>query len=362
MKNIFSFFKKLDFHLVFIPLFLSLIGLVEIYSVSKGDFLNLKKQIFFLIVGMLLMLLISFIDWRFLRENPFLILSFYFLSILSLFFLYFFPPTRGVRGWYRFGVFSFEPVEIAKVSLLLLFSRYFSLRHTQLYDLRHILISFLYLLPLATLVFFQPDFGSFLILFFLWIAILLFSGIRLRHFFILCFIFLLLFGLSFEKILKPYQKERVLTFLKLKTPDPLKVGWSQNQAKIALGSGGLFGKGIKKGSQVQLGFLPEPHTDFIFSAIGEEMGFLGILVLFLLYVLLFWKILKIGFLPNSNFAKLLSGGYLAILFSQIFLHVGSNLGILPVVGISLPFVSYGGSNLISNFLVLGILQSIKTHA
>ncbi len=363
MKKIFLHFKKIDIFLFLVPILLTLFGILEIWSTSKGDFLNLKKQIFFLIIGVFLMVFISFFDWRILRENPFLILAIYFISFfLLLFLLLFGPKIRGIKAWFKLGPFSFEPIELAKISLLILFSRYFSRYHVEMYSLKHILISALYLFPQAILVFLQPDFGSFLILLSLWISILFFSGIKLRHFFLLILIFSLIFIFSFEKILKPYQKERILTFFRIKIPDPLKTGWSQKQATIAIGSGGLLGKGIKKGSQTQLGFLPEPQTDFIFSAICEETGFLGILILFSLYSILFWRILKIGFLAGSNFEKLFSGGFLALLFSQMFFHICSNLAILPVIGISLPFVSYGGSNLISNFILLGVLQSIKTHA
>lgn len=362
MKAIFLHFKKLDLILLLVPIFLCTIGLVEIWSTSKDNFLNLKKQIFFLFLGIFLMVLFSFFDWRFLRENPFLILIFYFFSIFLLFLLFFFPQTKGVHSWFKIGPFSLAPAEIAKISLLLLLARYFSLYHRKIYGLWHILISFFYFAIPALLCFFQPDFGSFLILFSLWISLLFFSGIKVRHFLILILIFLLLFILSFEKILKPYQKERIVGFLKLKGPDPLKTNWSQNQAKIAIGSGGFFGKGIKNGSQTQLGFLTESQTDFIFSAIAEEMGLFSILILFFLYSLLFLKILKIALLTKSNFAKLFCGGYLAILSAQIFLHCFSNLALIPVIGVSLPFVSYGGSNLISNFVLLGILQSIKIHA
>jgi len=362
MKNVFFHLKKIDKCLLLIPILISLFGLIEIWSASKGNFLNFKKQIFFLILGVILMILISFFDWRILKENSFLILGLYFFSIFLLVLVLFLGPTiRGVRGWLKIGSLSFEPIELTKFSLLLLFSRYFSLRHIELYSIKHILISAFYIFIPALLVFLQPDFGSFLILIFLWVFILFFSGIKLRHFLILVLIGLLIFTFSFEKILKPYQKERILTFFKLKISDPLTTSWSQNQAKIAIGSGGFFGKGINKGSQTQLGFLPEPQTDFIFSVICEEMGFLGAFILFFLYSFLFLIILRMSFSSISNFEKLFSGGFLAILFSQIFLHLGSNLSLLPVVGIPLPFVSYGGSNLIVNFLILGILQSIKVH-
>jgi rod shape determining protein RodA len=362
MKNIFFHLKKLEKSLLLIPILISLFGLIEIWSASRDNFLNFKKQFFFLILGVFLMILISFFDWRILKENSLLILGLYFLSVFLLILALFFGPTiRGVKGWFKIGPFSFEPIELTKFSLLVLFSRYFSLRHIELYSIKHILISAFYVFLPAIFVFLQPDFGSFLILISLWVFILIFSGIKLRHFLLLILIGILIFTFSFEKILKPYQKERILTFLKLRISDPLTISWSQNQAKIAIGSGGIFGKGIGKGSQTQLGFLPEPQTDFIFSVICEETGFLGAFFLFFLYSLLFFKILKMSFSSISNFEKLFSGGFLAILFSQIFLHLGSNLSLLPVVGIPLPFVSYGGSNLLLNFLILGILQSIKIH-
>jgi len=171
----------------------------------------------------------------------------------------------------------------------------------------------------------------------------------------------LIFLIGWKTFLKEYQKERILSFLFPHLTDPLKVGWSQNQAKIAIGSGGIFGKGIKKGSQVQLEFLPEPQTDFIFSAIAEEMGFIGISILFFLFSILIWRIFKISLSAKSNFARIFSSGYAFLLVSQVFIHVGTNVGILPIVGIPLPFISYGGSSLLANFIGLGIIQSIKIH-
>ncbi|MBC7073924.1 FtsW/RodA/SpoVE family cell cycle protein [Candidatus Parcubacteria bacterium] len=357
-----SHFKKLDWLLIFVVFLLSVLGLIEILSASRGNFLNFKKQVFFVIFGFFLMFLVSFFDWRTLRETKTLIFFFYFLSLFLLLGLFLFAPkVRGTKTWYKILLFSFDPSEIAKISLLLILANYFSFKHPQIYKLFNIFISGIYFLAPALLVFLQPNFGGFLIFFFLWIFILIFSGIKTKHFFLLLFIFVLFFAFSFEKILKPYQKERILSFLFPQLSDPLKSGWSQKQALIAIGSGGVFGKGFFQGSQVQLGFLPEPQGDFIFSAFAEETGFLGVLLLLLLYFVLFWRILKIGFNSNSNFAKLFAVGFFATLICQTFLHLGSNLKLLPVIGVTLPFFGYGGSNLISNFLLLGILMSIKVN-
>jgi len=158
--------------------------------------------------------------------------------------------------------------------------------------------------------------------------------------------------------MKDYQKERIISFIQPQL-EPLGMGWSQQQAKIAIGSAGLFGQGIGKGSQTQYGFLPEPQTDFIFAAIAEETGLIGVSVLLFLFLILVWRILKIAFLSQSNFPRLFAAGFAILLVCQIFIHIGMNLGILPIIGIPLPLVSYGGSNLIVTFIGLGILQSLK---
>lgn len=354
--------KRLDWVLILVSLFLVSIGLLSIFSSSKGDFLNFKKQIIFLAIGFFLMILISFFDWRILKESPYLILFFYFLCVFLLIGLFFFAPEiRGTKSWYKLGEISFDPTEFTKIVLLILLAKYFSMRHVEMYRITHILISGIYVLIPSLLIYFQPDLGSVLILLSLWIGILVVSGIKIRHFLILVFVGILIFAIGWHTFLKEYQKERILSFLMPKLADPLKIGWSQNQAKIAIGSGGIFGKGIKKGSQTQLGFLPEPQTDFIFSTITEEMGLVGVLILLSLFSILLWRIFKITLKSQTNFSRLFGAGFATLLISQIFIHIGTNVGILPIIGIPLPFVSYGGSGLISNFIGLGLLLSFKTH-
>jgi len=355
--------RKIDWQIFISVLLICGIGLLSLWSISlgRGNFLILKKQIIFLSIGIFLMFFLSFLDWRMFRENPYFILTLYFFCVLLLIGLFFFAPSiRGTRGWYRIGKISFDPVEFTKIVLIILLAKYFSMRHVEMYKLRHILLSGFYVLIPAVLVFFQPNFGSAMILVFLWVGILIISGIKLRHFFLLFLVFLIFLSLGWTFLLKDYQKERIVGFL-FPEIEPLGIGWSQNQSKIAIGSGGLFGQGFGKGSQTQYGFLPEPHTDFIFSAIAEEMGLMGVLILLFLFVFLVYRIIKIALFSQSNFPRLFASGFVIILFSQIFIHIGMNLGLLPVVGISLPFVSYGGSSLITLFMGLGILQSIKTH-
>ena len=354
-------FKKLDWILIGCTVSLVGIGLLSIYSSSRGDFFNFKKQVAFFGVGFLLMFLVSFFDWRTLTENPYLILVFYILCFVALAGLFFFAPQiRGVKSWYKIGTISIDPIEPTKLVLIILLAKYFSERHIEMYRIHHILISCLYVLLPAILIFFQPDLGSVLIVVFLWVAILIISGIKLKHFFLLCLVFLLAFALSWSCLLRDYQKQRILSFLNPHL-EPLGTGWSQKQAKIAIGSGGFLGKGLGKGSQTQYGFLPVPQTDFIFASIAEEMGLMGILMILFLFSILTFRIMKISFEAEANFPRLFATGIVALLVSQIFIHCGMNLGILPIIGISLPFVSYGGSSLITLLVSFGILQSIRAN-
>ncbi len=356
-------FRKFDWILIISALLLVGIGLLSIYSISlgKGDFLNFKKQIIFLGIGFILMLFLSFFDWRAFQENPYFILVLYFLCAISLLGLFFFAPEiRGVKSWYKIGPFSFDPIGLTTLILTILLAKFFSMRHVEMYRLSHIFLSGLYVIFPFILISYQPNLGSALILVVLWLGILVISGIKLKHFLVLVLCGFLLLTLSWSFLLKEYQKERIVSFLAPQI-EPLGMSWSQTQAKIAIGSGGIFGQGIGKGSQTQYGFLPEPYNDFIFAAISEEFGLIGVAVLLLLFAVLIWRIMRIAISSKSNFPRLFASGFTIVLIYQIFIHIGMNLGILPVIGISLPLVSYGGSSLIAIFIGLGVLQSIRTH-
>ena len=306
------------------------------------------------------MILVSFLDWRSLRDDPYLILILYFFCLVGLFGLFFVSETRGVKGWYKIGPVSISPAEFTKIILIILLAKYFSMRHIELYRIRHIFLSGLYVLIPSLLIFFQPDLGQVLIIVALWITILIISGIKIRHFLMICLFSIFILILAWQFILMDYQKARILSFI-MPQLEPLGVGWSQAQAKIAIGSGGIFGKGIGQGSQTRYGFLPEPQTDFIFAAFAEETGLLGVSIMFILFSILFWRIIKIAEASQNNFTRLFASGFSLLLAIQIFINIGMNLGLVPVIGISLPLVSYGGSGLILMFLGFGILQSIKTH-
>lgn len=352
--------KRLDWRLVLPAVLLVCFGLVALYSISlaKSDFGNFGKQIIFFAAGFLVMIAVSFFDYRLLRNNSYLILVLYGICLLLLVGLHFFAPViRGTRGWYKVGILSLDPIEPMKVVLVVLLAKYFSMRHVEMYKFRNIIFSGLYVLLPVLLVFIKPDLGGVTVLLSVWLGILLVSGIKVKHFLIIILCFILMATFSWTFLLKDYQQQRITSFLFPR--DYLGASWSQNQTKISVGSGQIFGQGLGKGSQVQYGFLPEPHTDFIFSVIAEEWGIIGIIALFIVYGFLVWRVLKIAIQSQSNFPRLFASGFAIILTVQFFINIGMNLSLLPVVGIYLPFISYGGSGLIGNFISLGILQSIK---
>ncbi len=360
--NFISHLKKLDWILIASAVLVCAFGLAGIYSSSlaKGNFGNFEKQLVFFAVGFLVMIAISFFDYRILRNNSYLILALYFLCLVFLVGLYFFAPIiRGTRGWYRLGFLTLDPNEPIKIILIVLLAKYFSMRHVQMYRFRHIVLSGLYVFLPTVLIFLKPDLGGVMVLFLMWLGMLMVSGIKIKHFLILLVCFMLVAGVLWAFLLKDYQKARVINFI---FPyDVLGGSWSQTQTKISIGSGRLLGEGLGKGSQVQYGFLPEPHTDFIFSVIAQEWGLLGIIVFFGAYLTLVWRVLKVAIDSSSNFPRLFAVGFTIVLITQFTINIGMNLSLFPVVGIYLPLVSYGGSGLIGNFISLGILQSIRAR-
>lgn len=360
IKGIFSSIK-INWRLALPAVLLNIVGLLSIYSssIQRGDFLSFKKQLLFLVISLAITLVISLVDLRFLKANSYLIFTLYLLSLISLAGLLFLgSQTRGIKGWYKIGPISFDPEPIAAIILIIVLSKYFSSRHVEIHMARAIIWSALYgFLPVA-LVLFQPDLGSSIILVVVWLGMLLFSGIKPAHLLIILILFCLVFALAWNFYLHDYQKQRIVTFLNPHI-DEKGVAWSANQSKIAIGNGGFLGKGVGHGSQTQYGFLSEPKTDFIFSAIAEEFGFVGIAVLFCLFAALFWQIIGIIYQAQSNFLRLFAFGFAFLLISQTAINIGMCLGLFPVIGIPLPFVSYSGSSTLAFYIGLGVLMSLE---
>jgi len=339
------------------------IGLLSLSSAAYGpDAKYFYKQLIFVIAGFVLMIGFAILDYRVFRNHPIFLLFLYIVSVLLLAaVLVFGKQVRGATSWFRFGPLNFEPVELAKLIIILILAEYFSLRHIELYRIRHIIISGLYMLVPVGLVFFQPDLGSAMVLVFLWLGVMIVAGIKLRQLLILFLIGAVIFAVAWFVILKPYQKDRVISFIDPYL-DPLGSGYHRIQSVIAVGSGHIFGRGLGHGPQSQLKFLPDRYTDFIFSSIGEEMGFVGVVFVFVFYFLLFFRIIKIAVSATNNFSRLFCVGAGIVLIFQVAVNIGMNLGVLPIAGISLPFISYGGSNLLISFVALGIVQSIAIRS
>lgn len=351
---------------------LSLEGLVILYSLSSfaHGWYYFEKQVGFLLVGVLFSLLISFLNVNAFKKSPYLILTLYLFGIIFLLGLFLFAsPIRGSRSWYAVFGFNFQPVEIVKIIFILLFAKFFSERYADMYQVRHVLLSAVYALFPAFLVFLQPDFGSAAILICLWISMLLISGIKRTHIILILMISLFIFLISWNFFLTLEQKTRILTFLEpYLNPrgeylDPKGTGYHILQSLIAIGSGGVWGKGFSEPyTQAKLGFLPEAKTDFIFAAFSEMFGLIGVFLLFLLFGLFFWRIIKVAKIAKDNFSRLLASGFSVLVFLEIFINIAMNIGMFPISGLPLPFLSYGGSSLISLFIGIGIIQSIKAHS
>ncbi|HAJ44761.1 MAG: Rod shape-determining protein RodA [Candidatus Azambacteria bacterium GW2011_GWE1_42_9] len=358
--------KKLDWILMGAIILLVAIGLLSVASASQariGDFSSFKKQLIFFIIGLALLLIFSFIDYRFLRNYSTVVLALYILSVCLLVALLLLGNrVRGSVSWFQIGSpigeLGIEPVEAMKFILIIVLAKYFSGRHIDFGLVRHVFVSGFYALLPVGLVLLQPDLGSAVLMVTIWVGIMLVSGIRARHLLVLFLIFAIIAGLSWFFLFKEYQRARVLTFLQPQS-DPLGQGYNVLQSIIAIGSGGFWGKGLGHGSQSQLNFLPEQHTDFIWATIAEEWGFFGVFFVLGLFGIIFWRLFLIAVNANTNFARLFIFGLSLLLLTHITINIGMNMGFFPVTGISLPLLSYGGSNLIATMLAFGIAQNIK---
>ncbi len=354
-----GFLRQFDWFLFAAVFALVLMGLAAIYSVAlsqvSADFIFVKKQVLALVIGSVFFGLFALSNYRLLRSYS---LVLYVIGILLLIGVLIFGTTvRGTTGWFSMAGFSFQPVELMKIILVIVLARYFSERARRRLGWREILESgALTALP-AGLVLFQPDLGSALVLIALWGVVVIVAGIRKLQLLILAVGFSLVSVLSWFWVLAEYQKARIMTFL---TPasDPLGQGYNVMQAIIAIGSGGWFGRGLGFGSQSQLKFLPEAQTDFIFAVIAEELGFFGVLLVLVAFAFLMARILRLIKLASDNFTSYLLLGIGTVIFFQFLVNIGMNLGLLPVTGIALPLVSYGGSSLLMVLIMVGIVESI----
>lgn len=342
---------------------LLIFGLLSLFSLSGvSPFHFFQRQLIWTLVGILALFLASLVDFRVFRTQSAAVFAFYVFSVFLLVLVLAGSfAVRGVEAWLKFGSVFLQPVELVKLALVILLAKFFSKRHIEIYRLQHLLVSGIYLAIPAGLVLAQPDLGSAIILVAIWVAVVVFSGMKLRHFILLIALFSLVTWGAWNFTLEPYQKARITTFLNPYS-DPRGAGYQMIQSMIAVGSGQIWGKGLGYGSQTHLHFLPEAETDFIFAAFAEEWGLVGVVIMLALFLIVLWRIIRIGALASDNFSRLYTLGFGALIFVQSFIHIGMNMGLLPVTGITLPFVSYGGSSLVTLLIGVGILQNIKMNS
>ena len=358
-----NFFQKLiglDFILLICIVAIGIISFATMYSTDGGQVLfHTKSHLSKFIIFFSLMILISFLNIRFWFSVGYVA---YFIGIVMLVWTVNFGVTAsGSQRWIDLYFINVQPSELMKIFIILCLAKYFHRSRLEKVNSFYAVITSLIIIffPMG-LVIIQPDLGTSLLISISGIIVLWFAGLNHKYFFY-SFLFSILSLPFIISFLKPYQKLRVLTFLN-PDRDPLGAGYQIIQSKIAVGSGGLFGKGFLKGTQSYLEFLPEKHTDFIFTLFSEEFGFIGSVILLLLYAVIIYRIIRIGSISRSYFAKLFCYSFGSSIFIYIVINMSMVLGMLPIVGSPLPIMSYGGSSMLATMIGFGIVMSAKIHS
>ena len=348
-----------DFTLTLLILLVGIISLFAMYSSERGNFsYYTQSHLYRFSIFFLFFIIISFFRIQFWYKSAYL---FYILVLILLLAVDWFGITAsGSKRWINLFFINLQPSELMKISLIVFLARYYNKIPSQsVNNIKYIFVPFLSFLIPVFLVISQPDLGTAVLIAITGLIVIWLTGFRIKYFlysfFVMtCFIPV---GIAF---LKPYQKSRILTFFNPER-DPLGAGYQIIQSKIAVGSGGIFGKGFLQGSQSYLDYLPEKHTDFIFTLFSEEFGFMGSLILLILYALIIYRIGIIGSQARNNFARLFCFGFAAAFFVYVTVNMSMVLGLLPIVGAPLPIMSYGGSSMLSIMIGLGIVMSCKIH-
>ena len=358
--------QTIDWLLYIVTVLLVTFGVVVIYSITYGQGTTknfAQYQIVFAVFGFMLLLLFSILDYRTLKVVAY---PFYAILLILLIVLLFTPygkTTLGATRWLNLGFFQFQPSELFKLASIIAVAKVCSSAEL---SLKHFVFAVILVLLPVILVLWQPDFGTAIVLLLTGAAIILTSHFEKRYLIVLAgfvALFASVFILSafsvkpFNYLLKDYQRERIHTFLNPKN-DPFGAGYNVSQSVIAIGAGGVFGRGLGYGSQSQLNFIPSKHTDFIFAVAAEAFGFAGASILLGLFFVLFLRILRVAQKAQDNFGTLLAYGILTYFVVSVFVNVGMTMGLLPATGIPLPMISYGGTSLITSLIAIGICQSV----
>ena len=349
----------LDFFLIFLVLVLGIISLFAMYSSEQGKFgYYTQSHLYRFSIFFLVFLILSFFNIQLWFKLAYL---FYFIVLALLFYVYFFGVTAsGSKRWINLFFINLQPSELMKVALIIFLAKYYNKIPTEyISNLKHIFVPFFALTIPVFLVAAQPDLGTAVLIMVGGLSVIWLAGFRIKYFLYSFFVLMCLTPVGIS-LLKPYQKSRILTFFNPER-DPLGAGYQIIQSKIAVGSGGIFGKGFLLGSQSYLDYLPEKHTDFIFTLFSEEFGFIGSAFLLLIYVMIIRRITVIGSEAKNNFSKLYCFGFATAFFIYVAVNMSMVLGLLPIVGAPLPIMSYGGSAMLSMMIGLAIVMSCKIH-
>ena len=358
-----SFFEKIrsiDYLLIIIILILGIISSFAMYSTDGGEFLyHTKSHILRFGIFFVLFLVLSFVQTKVWHRIGYI---FYLVILFMLFWaLYFGVTASGSQRWISLYVFNLQPSELMKIAIIILFAKFYHrTKSMEVNRIKNVVQPLVALTIPIFLVIAQPDLGTAILIAGTGISVMWLSGLKLKYF-VYSFLILMVTAPFAISLLKPYQKLRVLTFFN-PDRDPLGAGYQIIQSKIAVGSGGLAGKGFLKGTQGYLEFLPEKHTDFIFTLFSEEFGFVGSIFLLILYVILIYRIILIGFKSRNYFGKLYCFGFASAIFIYVMVNMSMVLGILPIVGSPLPIMSYGGSSMLATMMGLSIVMGCKIYA
>ena len=350
---------SLDYFLIFLILALGVISIFAMYSTEQGNFnYYTKSHLYRFCIFFIVFIIVSFFRIKLLYKSAYL---FYFLILILLIGVDLFGVTAsGSKRWLNLFILNLQPSELMKVALIVFLARYYNkIPSDSISNIKYIIIPFFALLIPVTLVITQPDLGTAALIGISGVAVIWMAGFRMKYFLYSFIMFICLAPIAIS-FLKPYQKSRILTFFDPER-DPLGAGYQIIQSKIAVGSGGIFGKGFLQGSQSYLDYLPEKHTDFIFTLFSEEFGFAGSMLLLIIYVGIIYRITKIGSNARNNFSKLYCYSFATAFFTYVAVNMGMVLGLIPIVGAPLPIMSYGGSSMMAVMLGLGIVMSSKIH-
>lgn len=352
--------SNLKLLLLLVPIMLA--GLITISNFGDDNLL-FYKQLTWIVISIITFIVLSSISYDWLKTTNF-VLIFYFLSLgLLTITVILGKVAKGSQAWLSLGFASFQPSDFTKLALIILLAKYFSKRHIEIANIRHILVSGVYAVIPFFLIMLQPDLGSGLVILAIWGGMILVSGIRLRHLALVIGTGAVAFALAWVFLFVPYQKNRILNFL-----DPLRdirgSGYNAYQSTIAVGNGGLTGTGVGYGTQSKLKYLPEHKTDFVFAAFSEEWGFAGAFTLIILFISLLLYFVYLAYVGKSNFETLFTYGVVFWLLTHTTINIGMNLGVLPVTGLPLPYMSYGGSHLlletVAAAMVMGMARTRKS--